>query len=845
MNTSPRPPFSTNEVNYAELYDGYWLLPDRAGASSIDEPDKLAREIVKSCGFGRYLDVGAGMGSMVRALLELGVDAHGADVSKVAVDSCNLKIPGKFHIGDARQLPFGDNSFDTVISTDCLEHLAEEDVCQCIAELWRVTRNNLYLRIATRVDRDAKWHLTVKNREWWEEQIIDNGFRRHPRYFDHNQYQKMGEPTQDIVFLGQKISENVMQSYSSDWLLENRGLHMDMGRETGARSDAHLIRYHWARQFIKSGDVVVDAACGLGYGSWLLKSCTDARTIVGLDQSKRAIDYCKAAFVSPDLTFVETELPEGLSNIKKLGVNAIVCFETLEHIADPLAFLQACWDILLPGGRIIVSVPHDWSDDTGIDPNPHHFHVYDWRSLKEQLLVRYAIDRTFAQTATRSKNEGKWQKDQRRLVPFDAEQEQAPISEWLLATAIKDPLAHDGQGYIDRRFPNSNSIATDFEKSYSNPWIAQNLVYKYARPNNPSDVSRACEQIISLNAHSVDVGAALCVLGYQFLEKDVAAAETRSFKKSVTSWLSEYGDEPHEIRWAISLLFLLGRMEQRIGQLDTARDYYLRCSKIDPLLFHPTIATKSIEADFRRGVISWSVGDFETAKLAWLNGINTAERVVKVDWQETFGKPNSFQSYILDEVGSCIRIAGYCSTAYRASESPLMHGRHLSLLFSQLAQSQPDPPRLTSDGQTSNKVDTSVFFASRKILQANKWCREVDRDGHIACNLHPTTIAPTDQPKWHIDLRANVHTRGIIWSAIAGNPSKLNNGVVIVIDLYDACGKSLRTRRFTLKPREKFNHWLDASTLENADSIVFMAICSPTAESISCAGVAIEIHTAI
>ena len=61
-----------------------------------------------------------------------------------------------------------------------MEHIAEEDVENAISEIIRVTRRQVSLRIATRIDRDKRWHLTIKTRKWWEDKFLAHGVRLHP-----------------------------------------------------------------------------------------------------------------------------------------------------------------------------------------------------------------------------------------------------------------------------------------------------------------------------------------------------------------------------------------------------------------------------------------------------------------------------------------------------------------------------------------------------------------------------------------------------------------------------------------------------------------------------------------
>src|SRR5581483_10340363 len=115
-------------MNYAKEYDEYWSRPDRWQSHSFASAEVLVEQIETLCGRGPVLDAGCGMGLLVRTLNARGIDAHGVDTASRPIENGNRELPGHYHLGSIVSLPFPDESFDTVISTDCLEHIAEADV---------------------------------------------------------------------------------------------------------------------------------------------------------------------------------------------------------------------------------------------------------------------------------------------------------------------------------------------------------------------------------------------------------------------------------------------------------------------------------------------------------------------------------------------------------------------------------------------------------------------------------------------------------------------------------------------------------------------------------------------
>lgn len=93
----------------------------------------LADDIVQVCPSGRLLDIGTGPGWLLRHLAEVGPELHltGLDVSAgmVAAARGNLADLGErvsLTEGNAEALPFGDGTFDVVVSSGSVHHWKDQ-----------------------------------------------------------------------------------------------------------------------------------------------------------------------------------------------------------------------------------------------------------------------------------------------------------------------------------------------------------------------------------------------------------------------------------------------------------------------------------------------------------------------------------------------------------------------------------------------------------------------------------------------------------------------------------------------------------------------------------------------
>jgi len=112
----------------------------------------------------------------------------------------------------------------------------------------------------------------------------------------------------------------------------------------------HRERYIYASKFVKNMKVL-DVACGVGYGSQILLDM-GAKECIGVDYSIKAIEYAKSHYKGKFYVMDATNL-----RFPNKSFDAVVSFETLEHIKDYLTYFKELKRVLKPNGIIILSCP--------------------------------------------------------------------------------------------------------------------------------------------------------------------------------------------------------------------------------------------------------------------------------------------------------------------------------------------------------------------------------------------------------------------------------------------------------------------------------------------------------
>jgi SAM-dependent methyltransferase len=149
----------------------------------------------------------------------------------------------------------------------------------------------------------------------------------------------------------------------------------------------HVARYEWARQYCRDA-VVLDAACGNGYGSGILR---EVSTVSSLDIAPDAIDEARGK--SPALRLLlgdTTRLP-----FRSGTFGAFASFETIEHVADDGAYVAEARRVIRRGGVFLCSTPNRLLVNPGntINDRPFNpFHVREYSAAELKGVLARGFD---------------------------------------------------------------------------------------------------------------------------------------------------------------------------------------------------------------------------------------------------------------------------------------------------------------------------------------------------------------------------------------------------------------------------------------------------------------------
>jgi 2-polyprenyl-3-methyl-5-hydroxy-6-metoxy-1,4-benzoquinol methylase len=140
--------------------------------------------------------------------------------------------------------------------------------------------------------------------------------------------------------------------------------------------DLLLDHYRVATHHVKDKRVL-DIACGVGYGSKMLKQA-GAAAVTGVDYSAAALEHARLHYQTPGVDFVCADA-EKFQPTQKFDV--VVSLETIEHLHSPINFLQNIHRYLNSDGYLFLGVP--LGETRHIDA--YHLHKFSQKDIMELL----------------------------------------------------------------------------------------------------------------------------------------------------------------------------------------------------------------------------------------------------------------------------------------------------------------------------------------------------------------------------------------------------------------------------------------------------------------------------
>lgn len=138
---------------------------------------------------------------------------------------------------------------------------------------------------------------------------------------------------------------------------------------------------------IDSERVIVDCACGVGYGTWMIANSFPNARVIGMDIHPPAIEAAQRAYQTDNNEFHVVDLSD-VEKFKEVlepfNVDAIVSIETIEHVIDDDTLLKMYAET---APFLVGSVPNQDIVPFHKEQHPFHFRHYTKKEFTDLLAA--------------------------------------------------------------------------------------------------------------------------------------------------------------------------------------------------------------------------------------------------------------------------------------------------------------------------------------------------------------------------------------------------------------------------------------------------------------------------
>ena len=168
---------------------------------------------------------------------------------------------------------------------------------------------------------------------------------------------------------------NVDLEYCDPFDNEERGIWMKL---------EHCGRYLYACDRIISlgAKRIIDAACADGYGTKMLASA--GLDVSGLDINQGYLEFARMQNKADGASYYQVDFDRDPFPAHLTQQDAVVCFETIEHVNQPEVLLKKIHHALKVGGMLLISFPNsvfEKLDENGKNKDPFHRHIFQLNDI--------------------------------------------------------------------------------------------------------------------------------------------------------------------------------------------------------------------------------------------------------------------------------------------------------------------------------------------------------------------------------------------------------------------------------------------------------------------------------